>query len=109
MTVGRGYHCQWLGDRFASLTEALGVWRLDGITGGRLDAVSQRSWTWGRLLGGNDASLMLQRQPAVQSVQHHDSRIGIAAALPTRQQLQGVPLEFHRVVPSTTVADYRVK
>ena len=42
---------------------------------------------------------MLQRQPAVQSVQHHDNRSGIAAALPVRQQLQGVPLELHRVVP----------
>ena len=39
------------------------------------------------LLGSNDASLMLYRQPAVQSVKHHDNRSGIAAALLGRQKL----------------------
>ena len=32
-------------------------------------------------------------------MQHHDRRTGIAAALPVRQQLQGVALELHGVVP----------
>ncbi len=32
-------------------------------------------------------------------MQHHDIRTGIPAALPVRQQLQGVPLELHGVVP----------
>ena len=32
-------------------------------------------------------------------MQHHDSLTGIAAAVPVRQQLQGVPLELHGVVP----------
>ena len=32
-------------------------------------------------------------------MQHHDRRTGLAAALPVRQQLQGVALELHGVVP----------
>ena len=32
-------------------------------------------------------------------MQHHDRRTRIAAAVPVRQQLQGVPLELHGVVP----------
>ena len=59
MTVCDGYHRQWIRGRFPRFTEAFGVWKLDGITGVRLDAVSQRSWTWRRRLGGDDASIML--------------------------------------------------
>ena len=41
----------------------------------------------------------LDRQRSVQPLQHHDDRSGIAAALLTGQQLQGVPVELHGVVP----------
>ena len=33
------------------------------------------------------------------ALRHHDSRTGIAAAVPVRQQLQGMALELHGVVP----------
>ena len=41
---------------------------------------------------------MLQRQPAVQALQHQHSRARIAAASPTGQQLQSMPLELYGVV-----------
>ena len=42
---------------------------------------------------------MLHRQPAIQSLQHHHNRSGVAAALWVGKQLQGVPVELHGVVP----------
>ena len=47
---------------------------------------------------------MPQRQPAVQSCQDLHSRPGIAWAFRTWQQLEGVPLEPHRVVPGHSPA-----
>ena len=62
-------------------------------------AVSGNYGAGRRLLGSNDAPFMPHRQPAVQSLQDFHSRPGIAGAFPPWQQLQGMQLEPHRVVP----------
>ena len=61
--------------------------------------LAESSRTGRRFLDSNDASIMLYRQPAVQSFQYHHGRPGIAAAFQTRQQLQSAPLELDGVVP----------
>ena len=61
-------------------------------------AGAERPGTGRGILGGDDAALMLYRQPAVQPLQHHYHRSGVAGAVPTWQYLQGVPLELHGVV-----------
>ena len=85
-------------------TQGLGNGRRNSGAGGGPFAVSERSRTWRCLLGSNDASLMLYRQPAVQSLQYYHNRSGIAAAFLIGQQLQGVPLELHSVVPGDSPA-----
>ena len=62
-------------------------------------AVPEKYRTGWRLLGGDDASLMPHRQPAGQSLQDLHSRPGITGTFPLWQQLQGMQLESHRVVP----------
>ena len=62
-------------------------------------AVPEKYRTGWRLLGRDDAPLMPHRQAAVQSLQDFHSRSGIAGTFPPWQQLQGMQLESHRVVP----------
>ena len=62
-------------------------------------SVSEKYRAGRRLLGSEDASFMPHRQPPVQSFQYLHSRPGIAGAFRTWQQLEGVQLESHRVVP----------
>ena len=63
-------------------------------------AVPEKYRTGWRLLGGDDASLMPHRQLAGQSLQDLHSRPGLPGTFPLWQQLQGMQLESHRVVPS---------
>ena len=62
-------------------------------------AVAEECRTGRRLLGIDDASLMAHPEPAVQSFQDLHNRPGIAGAFRLRQQLQGMQLELHRIVP----------
>ena len=62
-------------------------------------AVSEEYRTGRHLLGREDAPFMPHRQPTVQSFQDLHRRPGIAGAFRTWQQLEGVQLEPHRVVP----------
>ena len=52
-----------------------------GNTVQRLSTASERPRTWWCLLRGNDTTLILQGQSAIQSLQHHHARSGIAVAL----------------------------
>ena len=62
-------------------------------------AVSEEYRTGGSLLGSEDAPFMPHREPAIQSFQDLHSRPGIAVPFGPWQQLEGVQLEPHRVVP----------
>ena len=55
-------------------------------------------------MGSEGAPFMPHRQPAVQSFHDLHGRPGIAGAFQTWQQLEGVQLEPHRVVPGYSPA-----
>ena len=62
-------------------------------------AVTEQYRTGWSLLGSNNVSFVLHREPAVQSFQDLHRRPGIAGAFRSWQQLQGIQVESHRVVP----------
>ena len=67
-------------------------------------AVSEEYRTGWRRLCSDDAPFMPHRQPAVQSFQDLHRRPGIAGAFRPCQQLEGVQLKPHRVVPGHSPA-----
>ena len=77
---------------------ATGDWGRD--TGGSRGRFAGRELfrSAGSILGGDDASLMLQRQPTIQPFQDDDSRSGISTAQAAGDQLQGAPVKLHSVV-----------
>ena len=64
-----------------------------------LVAVSEKYRAGWRFLGRNDVPLMPYRKPAVQSFQYLHRCSCIAVAFRPWQQLEGVELESHRIVP----------
>ena len=61
-------------------------------------AVAEQYRTGWRLLGSHNVPFVPHREPAVPSFQDLHRRPGLAGAFRTRQQLQGMQLESHRVV-----------
>ena len=77
--------------------QAVGAGWQDSKTWETPVAVSEKYWTGWRFLGSNNVPFVPHREPAIQSFQDLHRRPGIAGAFWTRQQLQGMQLESHRV------------
>ena len=90
---------QWFESPCPAFVQAVGAGGRDRRSCGTPVAVSEKYRTGWHLLGRNDAPFMPNRDPAVQSFQDLHGRPGIAGAFRPWQQLQGVQLEPHRVVP----------
>ena len=89
---------RWLESRCPALAQTVGAGGRDRNSCRTAVAVSEKCRTGRSLLGGNDASVAAHVQPAVQSLQDLNHGSGVAGAFSTRQQLQGMQLESHRVV-----------
>ena len=67
---------------------------------GRISLAVAEEYRAGRsLLSVDDTSLVAHPESAVQSFQDLDNRPGIAGSFWLWQQLQGMQLELHRIVP----------
>ena len=95
---------QWFESRCPAFAQPVGAGGWDRNRCGTPVAVSEKYRAGWCLLGSNNAPFMPHRQPAVQSFQDLHSRPGIAGAFRARQQLEGVQLEPHRVVPGHSPA-----
>ena len=85
--------------RGPAFAQAVGAGGRNRNSCGTLVSVSEEYRTGRRLLGSEDAPFMPHRSPAGQPFQDLHRHPGIAGAFRTWQQLEGMQLEPHRVVP----------